>query len=76
MKKADLLKKAPGQFKNLHPCTESVPAPCPVSVTGSEPAWFFLGFVVDWVKVYRYPLRQRPESAQWLPAAPRNVAMP
>jgi len=29
MKEADLLKKAPGQFKNLHPCTESVPAPCP-----------------------------------------------
>jgi len=26
-------------------------------VTGSEPAWFFLGFVMDWVKVYRYPLR-------------------
>jgi len=26
MKEADLLKKAPGQFKNLHPCTESVPA--------------------------------------------------
>jgi len=55
MKEADLLKKAPGQFKNLHPCTESVPAPCPVLPDRAKPAWFFLGFVEDWVKVYRYP---------------------
>jgi hypothetical protein len=40
-------KKAPGQFKNRHPCTGSVPGPCPVSVNRAEPAWFFLGFVVD-----------------------------
>jgi hypothetical protein len=46
----------------------------PVQVSGVKPAWFFLGFVVDWVKVYRYPLRGRSELAQNLSGALRNVA--
>lgn len=48
------------------------PLPCFGEPGGA--AWFFLGFVVDWVKVYRYSLHARPESAQAVTAAPRNVA--
>ncbi|AGZ34349.1 hypothetical protein PVLB_07745 [Pseudomonas sp. VLB120] len=51
-----------------------MPAPCPVSVTWLEPAWFFLGFVEDWVKVCWYPPGCRPESAQRSMPSPHDVA--
>jgi len=60
---ADLLKKAPGQFKNLHPCTESVPTYCPLTPTGRSLRGFFLGLSWIGLRFIGIRRRRRPASA-------------
>jgi len=56
IKVADLLKKAPGQFKNLHPCTESVPAFALFCRSGRSLRGFFLG--LSWIGLRFIGIRQ------------------
>lgn len=46
----------------------------PVLLNRARPAWFFLGFVVDWVKVYRYPPEATPRFGAPPQVTPRVVA--
>jgi hypothetical protein len=63
MKVAGLLKKAPGQFKNLHPCTESVPAVALFCRSGRSLRGFFFGLSWIGLRFIGIRLGRRPGSA-------------